>query len=258
MTKLDYHSRMRRVAFFALLAFAVSSVAFAPALHAQSQLQTHGPLPSVTSMGPGRTFTGPAPTVNSIAPRGIAGGGPLLTSPNCCMGPRGPHNPNPQPGHRPHHRPGYGNGGYGTYPIYATPYYYGDYSQSQASADDSAEADQYRGGPTIFDRRGNGEYNYQDRADTSANRDDSSSAPQVRADAQAPEEASDQPDTVLIFKDGHQLEVRNYAIQGNTLFDLTPGHARKVALSELDIPATQKQNDDRGIDFQVPASSSGS
>jgi hypothetical protein len=36
------------------------------------------------------------------------------------------------------------------------------------------------------------------------------------------------------------------------LFDLTPGHPRRVALSELDINATQKQNDDRGVDFKLP------
>jgi hypothetical protein len=256
MTKLDYHSHMRRVALFALLTFAWLTVAFAPAL----QAQMHGPLPSVTSMGPGRTFTGPAPTVNSIAPRGIAGGNQFFTVPDCCINPLFPRNPNPRPGHHPHHRPGFGGSGFGVgaYPVYVTPYYYGDYSQAQAPADDSAEEDEYRGGPTIFDRRGNGERYYQDRAsEDRASRDEASSAPQPRSDVQE-SEPSDQPDTVLVFKDGHQLEIKGYAIQGNTLFDLTPGHARKVALNELDIPATKKQNDDRGIDFQVPASSSGS
>jgi hypothetical protein len=70
----------------------------------------------------------------------------------------------------------------------------------------------------------------------------------------APEPApvSNQPDTVLVFKDGHQLEIANYAIVGSTLFDLTDGHRRKIPLSELDLRATAKQNDDRGIDFQVP------
>jgi hypothetical protein len=69
----------------------------------------------------------------------------------------------------------------------------------------------------------------------------------------APEPVSNQPDTVLVFKDGHQLEVANYAIVGSTLFDLTDGHRRKIPLSELDLIATGKQNDDRGVDFQVPS-----
>ena len=58
---------------------------------------------------------------------------------------------------------------------------------------------------------------------------------------------------MLVFKDGHQLEVENYAIVGATLYDLTEGHRRKVALSDLDLTSTAKQNDDRGIDFHLPA-----
>jgi len=65
--------------------------------------------------------------------------------------------------------------------------------------------------------------------------------------------ASDQPQTILVFKDGHQVEVANYAIVGNTLYDLSSGHRQKIALADLDLTATAKQNDDRGIDFQVPA-----
>ena len=58
---------------------------------------------------------------------------------------------------------------------------------------------------------------------------------------------------MLVFKDGHQLEVSNYAIVGSTLYDLTVGRRHKIALADLDLTATAKQNDDRGIDFQVPA-----
>ena len=62
---------------------------------------------------------------------------------------------------------------------------------------------------------------------------------------------------MLVFKDGHTLEVKNYAIQGDLLYDLTPGHPRKITLADLDMSATQKQNDDRGIDFQLPARTNG-
>jgi hypothetical protein len=64
-----------------------------------------------------------------------------------------------------------------------------------------------------------------------------------------------QPETVLIFKDGHQLEVENYAIQGNTLWDLTEGRRHKIALDDLDLTATAKQNEERGVDFEIPATS---
>jgi hypothetical protein len=57
---------------------------------------------------------------------------------------------------------------------------------------------------------------------------------------------------LLVFKDGRKLEVGNYAIVGATLFDLTPGHPRKIALADLDLEATRRQNDDRGVTFELP------
>jgi len=71
------------------------------------------------------------------------------------------------------------------------------------------------------------------------------------APAQPP--VADQPKTILVFKDGHQSTVMNYAIVGSTLYDLSDGRAKKVALAELDLPATVKQNDERGVEFRLPA-----
>jgi hypothetical protein len=65
---------------------------------------------------------------------------------------------------------------------------------------------------------------------------------------------SAQPSTVLVFKDGHQSDVLNYAIVGDTLFDLGAGRTHKILLADLDLPATHKANDERGVDFQIPAS----
>ena len=121
------------------------------------------------------------------------------------------------------------------------------------------EEDDYAGGPTIFDRRGPGR-----RAPTYDDRFSSrygSAAPETSAklepEATQAIAVTDQPETVLVFKDGHKLEVKNYAIQGDLLYDLTPGHPRKITLADLDMSATQKQNDDRGIDFQLPARTNG-
>lgn len=66
-----------------------------------------------------------------------------------------------------------------------------------------------------------------------------------------------QPSTTLVFRDGHQSDVVNYAIVGDTLFDFADGRTRKVLLADLDLPATQKANDDRGVDFQIPAIAKG-
>jgi len=71
--------------------------------------------------------------------------------------------------------------------------------------------------------------------------------------AQPSEPVRAQPSTVLIFKDGHQIEVGNYAIVGTTLYDLSGGHSRKVELADLDLEATLKENDQRGVEFQLPA-----
>lgn len=62
--------------------------------------------------------------------------------------------------------------------------------------------------------------------------------------------------TVLVFRDGHKQEVTNYAIMGQTLW-VFDARTQKFAVSDLDVPATVKANDDRGVDFQVPKAKKG-
>lgn len=62
------------------------------------------------------------------------------------------------------------------------------------------------------------------------------------------------PDTVLVFRDQHKEEVKNYAIVGQTLWNFAPQRTQKIPLSDLDLPATTKANDDRGVTFHVPTS----
>jgi hypothetical protein len=64
-----------------------------------------------------------------------------------------------------------------------------------------------------------------------------------------------EPATALVFRDQHVEEVHNYAISGGMLWVLNDQAAKKIPLAELDIPATVKTNDDRGVDFQVPGPS---
>lgn len=75
-------------------------------------------------------------------------------------------------------------------------------------------------------------------------------APVVPASPSRPESAAL---TVLIFKDRHREEVRNYAVVGRTVWVFSEQRARKIPLDQLDIPATQQANDERGLDFTVPA-----
>jgi len=56
-----------------------------------------------------------------------------------------------------------------------------------------------------------------------------------------------------VFRDRHSEEIRNYAIAGETLWVFTQQRARKIPIAELDVPATTKANEDRGIDFRLPS-----
>jgi hypothetical protein len=278
--KLGYHSGVRsRV--LALWLFLL----FLPMLRAQ----IHGVPPSVTSLGSGRGPTPGVPaSVTSLGPNGFQPDNQFFQFPQCCLNPLFPLNPNP-PLFRHRHHPFPVFPVAVPVPIYTAPYYPDFVS---APVDESMGEDDYRGGPTVFDRRGYGERRFEDRRDADrrdearrdedrrdrdegrrydsryderrsderTSREDSLVSPhKATSDAQSAAAATevDQPDTVLVFKDGHKLEVKNYAIQGDMLYDLTPGHPRKIALAELDVPATQKQNDDQGITFQLPAHSGG-
>lgn len=206
----------------------------------------HGNPPSVTSFGFGGTpgFHGVPPSVTSLnfgnAPFHPSRFGGFVSGP-------------PRLHHRNHHRfisPLYG-GYYVPYAYDSSDYEDPGYFILNPGPDDSMERD-YRGGPTVFDRRGSGNYSgarpTSTRDDYRAELDSAALQPSVPA-----QPVAEQPETLLIFKDGHEAEVKNYAIVGATLYDLSDGKSRKVALAELDLTATVKQNDERGISFQLPA-----
>ena len=94
------------------------------------------------------------------------------------------------------------------------------------------------------------EQNLRERENWDRERDQDSYA--RRPQARAEEQSAAAPATVLVFRDQHQQEVRNYAIAGGTLWVLNEQTAKKIPLAELDLAATAKMNDERGVDFQVP------
>jgi len=126
----------------------------------------------------------------------------------------------------------------------------------------------YGPGPTIFDNNGSNNTATAYESDGPAQpraayatgyQNMHGAAPQAEsmppsAADRAPDSApvDNQPQTVLVFKDGHLQEVQNYAIVGDMLYDVSAGHHSKIALADLDLNATTKENDDRGIDFQLP------
>ena len=204
---------------------------------------TPGVPASITSLGP-----------NGLQPRNPGFNNPGFNNPGCCR--LFQANPNPSRGQRTHrHRSGqFFPGGGAVYVPYAYPVVVGE-SETDDAADQQPlqREEEYRGGPTIFDRRGPGEpaRSYADayapRPSRSETETDSAAGP---SPAETP--VADQPQTVLVFKDGHQLEVQNYAVIGDVLYDLTPGRHHKILLADLDLTSTAQQNDDRGIDFRLP------
>src|SRR5690242_13162202 len=151
----------------------------------------------------------------------------------------------------------------GTYPVYVPyPVVVDPYSMYQAppdQADEETDDPPVVQGPTVFERRTPGDVT----AGGTFAADPSAEEAAPDASPAQPESASSQPvqpqePNVLVFRDGHQLQVQNYAIVGDFLYDFTPGHARKVPLSQLDLPATAKANDERGLDFTLPGSKGGS
>jgi hypothetical protein len=239
----EYHKTMRlRIPRSRLFLALLTLPAF---LLAGASAQINGVPSSVTSPGfGGRSVNGPAPSVSSVGPRGYT-----PTPQARFLAPvQTPLQP-PRNGdgrHMHHHQ-----GNYAPPLLYAYPYAV-PYAVDNGPADENDSADvesDYQGGPTVFDRRGSGDRSYIPPVnDAPARRE----APLAEASQSDPPTAADP--TLLVYKDGRKQEVGNYAIVGSTLFDLTPGHPRKIALADLDLEATRKQNDDRGIVFQVPPS----
>ena len=66
------------------------------------------------------------------------------------------------------------------------------------------------------------------------------------------------PPAVLVFRDGHQEEVKSYTIIGDTLYAhanywISGTWTKKIEISTLDVPATLKLNEERGSNFRLPS-----
>jgi hypothetical protein len=57
------------------------------------------------------------------------------------------------------------------------------------------------------------------------------------------------PSRILVFRNGQREEIQNYAMVGDTLWILTEQRARKIAVSDLDMETTKKENGERGLEF---------
>jgi hypothetical protein len=259
VSKLGYDSHVKGLnsATGAVRALVLGGLVF---VGCAANAQINGTPASVTSINSGghlNSTPGVPASITSLGPNGLQPKNPGFNNPGCCT--LFQVNPNPSRRQRSHHhRSGqFFPGGGAVYVPYAYPVVVGE-SETDDTADQQDQRqvqreDDYRGGPTIFDRRGPGQ-EARSYADAYPQRPSRSEMETEPAAASSPAEApvADQPQTVLVFKDGHQLEVQNYAVIGDVLYDLTPGRHHKIPLADLDLTSTAQQNDDRGIDFRLP------
>ncbi len=220
---------------------AVLTVTLSAALPASAQF--HGGPPSQTTVG--GHFLAPPPSVTSIGGSHLPPPLPSVTSiPNFgSINTRGFHSPR-------HGRRGFMGGyAYG----YSVPYYY--YPDDSAYGYDyvgSGGSDLHSGPPP-----GANEPTLHIIVEQPPSKSYSEEQPEERASATPAAQAPTAPDvqpgepTVLVFRNGHHQEVTSYAIMGDAVYVFDQGR-RKIALSELDVPATVKANDDHGMEFRLP------
>lgn len=226
----EYHKPMRPsisapVALLSLLAVALL-------LALPSLAQVNGPPASVTSPGfGGHPVNGPRASVTSVGPQGYA-------PPHHHLRGTGTD----RDGQRPNQKGSAVGPGWIAIPVpYAV-----DSAANEAPLGEGEDAVDPQDGPSGPDRHSAGPSAPQAKSTTPAHpADHAEEAPAVDPDPPL-------PPTLLVFKDGRTLEVANYAILGQTVYDLTPGHRRKIAILDLDLDATRKQNDERGVTFELP------
>ena len=166
------------------------------------------------------------------------------------------------PGHYPYHpyygrypyRWGYGGYGYGWYgyPWFSLGWYGGWPGTYYSYPDASYPTYVYS-----YPDNGNASVDYNQQQEINQLNDE---VARLRAEQQAgaareapqPPQAQIHAATVLVFRDQHSEEIQNYAIVGKTLWVFTEQRARKIPIAELNVPATTKANEARGIDFRLP------
>ncbi len=210
--------------------------------------QIHGIPPSVTSIP------------NHVPPYGVPNIPPSATSLGpygyCCQGPSNIPYRNrafPNPYNRRGNR-GYGGYGYGYGYTYAVPYYV-------YPSDDPGYYGSGGGGSYLYSGPPEGQappaeqtlHIIVDTAPTHPAPQDQAVEEPSASPPPAAQEVRPGVPTILVFRDGHKQDVINYAIMGQTVY-VFDNRTKKVALADLDVPATIKANDDQGVEFHVPKS----
>jgi hypothetical protein len=262
---------MRPAAIVVLALFAASAMAQINGVPASVTSQTSrsfssGVPASVTSQTT-KSFTPGVPaSVTSLGPNGFGApfGTPLpqpTTTVSCIAGGAfcAPTTfPPVDTGFRRHHHGRFGFGGFGGYVF--VPYMYSEYPAYAPDGADMGAGYNYLQpstvtmepdppAPTIYERRPSTRPYARDEA----RYDNDYRGP---ANDPAPKSTTigvgEQETTTLVFADGHKMDVHNYAIVGQNLFNFDGTGPFKIPLAQLNVPATEKLNDDNGVSFKIP------
>jgi hypothetical protein len=80
----------------------------------------------------------------------------------------------------------------------------------------------------------------------------------VETPVQSQPKAKPLPPAVLVYRDGHTEELSSYSIIAGSIhtksnYWTTGAWTRTIRVADLDIPATLRQNEQRGVNFELPS-----
>lgn len=139
-------------------------------------------------------------------------------------------------------------------PVAIVPYYAYPYVYDSSMYEEPQQQPQVQPQVIVIKEEGSrdddryGEHSFVDRENQPAREETPQAKPAPEREAVDPG-----PMTTLVYLDGHKSEVRNYAIVGSNLLDLTRSPVmKKIPLASLDLDATRRENEDNGVDFHLP------
>lgn len=281
---------MKRLA--ALLVLCTAALLISPSLYAQRGMSGRGGGGGFSSHAGGGFRSGPSGGFRSAGPAGFrAAPGGFRSGPGfSSFGPRTPGLSSFAPSHRAfssrpfgsrnhvfvnrrfgfrrfHNHFGFFNGCFGCSPFlfggglflgapfYSYPGFYGDYygdnygygppaqqpvivnSDNGNSAELAAQVQQLTDEVSDLRSEENRRY-YEDRDRASSGATLSAKEPAVS--------------TIFVFRDGHRVSAKSYAIAGQTLWIFSEQNARKYQVTDLDAAATEQANAANGVEFHVP------
>jgi hypothetical protein len=144
------------------------------------------------------------------------------------------------------------------YGRFGYPYYYGAYypfwwDWNSSSYDDSDQRDYQRATMRQIDDLSQEVQRLRLEREQEQNERETAAVqppPPARAEPTKAAPTADLP-VILVYMDKHIEEVKNYAVVGETLWAFGD-RTKKIPLMDIDLAATGKLNDERGVDFQVP------